>query len=95
MIKEFEMNRKALSLAVGAAVVFGAAQQAQADELLFPFFQSGAGSWTFLSLRSDGGNLNPGTNGSPTTRPTIRSPTSSTTMTRSPDPARTSMFRAR
>ena len=57
------MNRKALSLAVGAAVVFGAAQQAQADELLFPFFQSGAGSWTFLSLRSDGGNLNPGTNG--------------------------------
>jgi len=50
------MNRKALSLAVGAAVVLGAAQQTQADELLFPFFQSGAGAWTFLTLRSDGGN---------------------------------------
>lgn len=50
------MKKKVLSFAVGAALALSAAQ-VQSDELLFPYFKTGAGAWTFLSLQSSIGGL--------------------------------------
>lgn len=53
-----KMKMKALSVALGASL--GAASlSANAEALLFPFFASGNGQWSFMSLRTDR-NLNPG-----------------------------------
>lgn len=54
------MKKKVVSFAVGAALAFSAAQ-VQSDELLFPYFKTGPGAWTFLSLQSSiGGLINTG-----------------------------------
>ncbi|AGA33572.1 hypothetical protein TVNIR_1911 [Thioalkalivibrio nitratireducens DSM 14787] len=50
------MKKKVLSLALGAALALGATQ-AQSDELLFPYFKTGAGSFSFLSLQSSLGGF--------------------------------------
>ena len=52
------MKKQALSLAVGAALAMGTAPL-YADQILFPYFESGPGKYTFLSLRGDGGGENP------------------------------------
>lgn len=46
-----KIRMKTLSVAMGAALGLSAVN-AQADALLFPFFQSGNGTFTFLSLQS-------------------------------------------
>ena len=54
------MKKQALSLAVGAALTMGTAPL-YADQILFPYFESGPGQYTFLSLRGDGGGGPAGT----------------------------------
>lgn len=55
---------KTLSAAVGL-VMGTAAINANADALLFPYFQSGNGAYTFLSLHSDAGQGAPSNPGDP------------------------------
>ncbi|HXH03522.1 MAG TPA: hypothetical protein VNN09_09395 [Candidatus Competibacteraceae bacterium] len=51
-----KIKMKALSVAVGATLGV-ASLNANADALLFPFFQSGNGAVTYLSLHGDAGSL--------------------------------------
>jgi hypothetical protein len=46
------MKKKTLAAAMSLGMAFGAAQ-VQADSLLFPFYQTGNGVWTFLTLHTD------------------------------------------
>jgi len=46
------MKKKTLAAAMSLGMALGAAQ-VHADSLLFPFYQTGAGAWTFLSLATD------------------------------------------
>jgi len=62
------MKKQALSLAVGAALAMGTAPL-YAEQILFPYFESGPGKYTFLSFKGDGfgrnqafGNIAPGAN---------------------------------
>lgn len=45
------MKMKALSFAIGAVMAIGSTQ-VQSDELLFPYFKSGNGAYSFLSMQS-------------------------------------------
>jgi len=46
------MKKKTLAAAMSLGMALGAAQ-VQADSLLFPFYQTGNGAWTFLTLATD------------------------------------------